>query len=168
MIMATITWQHVNIIKCQVKSLKKKKLSCKVLTQETLFLRNKKRPDHQRRSWPSSEVLTFNWSLQLVNWPWNTNFARNPFHNVWCVKLLQNFLLPVQIQKASCIIHIYIIVINYIQSKLKKKSFCVERILKLHLINSIKKLNSDIRLINWVLYRLQVLFWCPNNQNEFY
>jgi hypothetical protein len=60
-------------------------------------------------------------------------------------------------------IHLYhiiferVFVINII-SKMIKSTFN-----KFH-----KKLNSDISLINWVLYRLQVLFWCPNNQNEFY
>jgi hypothetical protein len=31
-----------------------------------------------------------------------------------------------------------------------------------------KNRNSDISLINWVSYRLEILFWCPDNQNEFY
>jgi hypothetical protein len=31
-----------------------------------------------------------------------------------------------------------------------------------------KNRNSDISLIMWVLYQLQILFWCPDNQNEFH
>jgi hypothetical protein len=31
-----------------------------------------------------------------------------------------------------------------------------------------KNRNSDISLINRVSYQLQILFWCPENQNEFY
>jgi hypothetical protein len=41
--------------------------------------------------------------------------------------------------------------------------------LKLHLINFIKtEIACNISLTNWVSYRLQVLFWFPDNQNEFY
>jgi hypothetical protein len=53
------------------------------------------------------------------------------------------------------------VLINKQLSALKRQQFKVT-FNKFH-----KKLNSDISLINWVLHRLQVLFWCPNNQNEF-
>jgi hypothetical protein len=40
-------------------------------------------------------------------------------------------------------------------------------VLKVTLNKFHKKRKSDISLINWVSYRLQILFWCPDNQNEF-
>jgi hypothetical protein len=50
---------------------------------------------------------------------------------------------------------------------MKLDKFFSELTLKLHLINFIKNRNSDNSLINWGSNRHQILFWCPDNQNEF-
>jgi hypothetical protein len=44
---------------------------------------------------------------------------------------------------------------------------CKTMYIKVTLNKFHKKRNSDISLINWVSYRLQILFWCLDNQNEF-
>jgi hypothetical protein len=57
--------------------------------------------------------------------------------------------------------------LSHTKKGIKHQNICLQ-LLKVHLINFIKKNNrkSDIALINWVSYRLQILFWFPDNQNK--